>query len=156
PAHCAPEKHRMTPAQLQALSRKELAEIARKRGIEGWHGMRKEELVDAIIALRAAAARDRSNKQGHSSKGSKPSARVKPSVSTSKPVAKNGTIASKSHSNNGTALKSPIPRATSRDTAAAIDAPDDADAPTKDLSEKASPSLPTGYTKDRIVTMVRD
>src|SRR5260370_30543654 len=28
--------------------------------------------------------------------------------------------------------------------------------PTKDLSEKVPKSLPTGYTKDRIVTMVRD
>jgi hypothetical protein len=38
----------MKTEQLQACTRKELAEMARKRGIAGWHAMRKEELVEAL------------------------------------------------------------------------------------------------------------
>jgi hypothetical protein len=38
----------MTDKQLQGYSKKVLAEMARKRGIAGWHGMRKEDLVAAL------------------------------------------------------------------------------------------------------------
>ena len=35
----------MTRETLQALSRKDLAELARKRGIANWHELKKDELV---------------------------------------------------------------------------------------------------------------
>src|SRR5579862_1921689 len=36
-------------------TRKTLAELARKKGVSGWHGMRKEDLVAALEVLRANA-----------------------------------------------------------------------------------------------------
>jgi hypothetical protein len=42
----------MTSNQLQTCTKKVLAEMARKRGITGWHGMRKEELVEALARAR--------------------------------------------------------------------------------------------------------
>src|SRR5262245_60548104 len=42
------EFERMTSQQLQGRSKKELAEMARKKGIAGWHAMRKEDLIAAL------------------------------------------------------------------------------------------------------------
>jgi len=39
----------MTRDQLQGCRKKDLADMARERGIAGWHGMRKEELVQALV-----------------------------------------------------------------------------------------------------------
>jgi hypothetical protein len=41
----------MTSEKLQACTKKELADLARKKGVAGWHGMRKPELIDALLAL---------------------------------------------------------------------------------------------------------
>jgi len=61
----------MTSDKLQACTKRDLAEMARKKGIAGWHGMRKQELIDALVEAGArnkriavrpqrAAARDTS------------------------------------------------------------------------------------------------
>jgi hypothetical protein len=49
----------MTSDQLRALTKKELADMARKRGIAGWHDLRKDELVAALAgkAPRSKTAR---------------------------------------------------------------------------------------------------
>jgi hypothetical protein len=39
----------MTPTTLNSFTRKDLAQMARKEGVLGWHSMRKEQLVRAII-----------------------------------------------------------------------------------------------------------
>jgi len=44
-----PESFRMTSDKLQACSKKELADRARKKGILGWHSMRKQELIEALL-----------------------------------------------------------------------------------------------------------
>src|SRR5436309_15473387 len=44
----------MTKDKLQARTKKELEDMARKRGIAGWHGMRKEKLIDALATSPAA------------------------------------------------------------------------------------------------------
>lgn len=38
----------MTREQLQACTKRTLAEMAKNQGVAGWHGMRKEELVEAL------------------------------------------------------------------------------------------------------------
>jgi hypothetical protein len=49
------EKDGMTNKQLQACTKKVLAGMARKKGIAGWHDMRKEELLAALSASQAPA-----------------------------------------------------------------------------------------------------
>jgi hypothetical protein len=39
----------MTSDKLQACTKKELTDLARRKGISGWHGMRKQELVAALL-----------------------------------------------------------------------------------------------------------
>ncbi|QDT37724.1 DUF4912 domain-containing protein [Stratiformator vulcanicus] len=39
----------MTQAQLKDNTRKELAELAKQHQVAGWHGMRKDELIEALI-----------------------------------------------------------------------------------------------------------
>lgn len=58
----------MTAATLRSYTAKDLAQMARERGVEGWHGMRKEELIRALVrvAQRRANARHRSERNGHS------------------------------------------------------------------------------------------
>src|SRR5438552_19144524 len=64
----------MTSSQLQARTKKELVEMARKRGIAGWYDMSKEELVEVLapaprpkarkparVRAQRSAARDTSN-----------------------------------------------------------------------------------------------
>lgn len=57
----------MTPEKLSALTRKELAELAKTHQVTGWHGMRKHQLVDALARLNGKAARR--GKRGERSAG---------------------------------------------------------------------------------------
>ncbi len=41
----------MTAATLRSLTAKDLAQMARERGVSGWHSMRKEELVGVLIRM---------------------------------------------------------------------------------------------------------
>jgi hypothetical protein len=43
----------MTSRKLQACTKQQLTDLARKRGIAGWHGMRKQELVEALSTTRS-------------------------------------------------------------------------------------------------------
>src|SRR3954462_6306989 len=49
----------MTRDQLQACTKKELAGLARKEGVAGWHGMRKEDLIDALAESARKRARSK-------------------------------------------------------------------------------------------------
>src|SRR5262245_25479689 len=75
------ERTGMTRDQLQSRTKKELADLARKKGLASWHTMRKEELVEALAPLRrkrkkkpvrsrpqAAAARNTTEQEAESSK----------------------------------------------------------------------------------------
>src|SRR5947208_2996456 len=132
----------MTSNRLQARSKKELVEIARKRGIAGWHGMRKEELLHAL-----------DTRKNGSRKSSKRLPIPAPRVASARPAVK-------------TAAKPAVKpqRAAARDTTSGNPTPEetverakfDVGTPTKDLSAKLPKDLPSGYGKDRIVVMVRD
>ena len=49
----------MTPKQLSVLTRKELVEIARSHQVSGWHGMRKQQLVDAVSKIKSPKRKSR-------------------------------------------------------------------------------------------------
>ena len=59
----------MTPEKLQGRSKRELREMARKRGIAGWHGMRKEELVEALAQLSTVGRRSKHASRNGSANG---------------------------------------------------------------------------------------
>ena len=39
----------MTPASLQTYTQKDLAQMARQGGVRGWHSMRKDQLIRALL-----------------------------------------------------------------------------------------------------------
>jgi hypothetical protein len=147
-----------------------LIEMARKRGINGWHDMGKDELVAALATP---------------AKKPKPVVKAKVAkikvakVNVAKPSRKATILAAKltklkklaaakanklSHEKNGVVAKSARPqpqKAAARNTSNVADdqaerSKYDVGVPTKDLSAKVPKDLPAGYGKDRIVVMVRD
>lgn len=53
----------MTPETLNEYTRTELASLARKQGVEGWHSMRKQDLVDALLATHRPASKQNGAKR---------------------------------------------------------------------------------------------
>ena len=100
----------MTAETLNSYSAKDLAEMAKNRGVPGWHGMRKEQLIKALVK----AARQKTNKvRGREvARGSAPAPRV---VKSSKPAvvapraSLNGTMSNKSAANGKPAASSSKP-----------------------------------------------
>lgn len=64
----------MTPSKLRAHTAKDLARMARDRGVAGWHSMRKEELVRALVrhAKRKSSAKPRNGAGGVAASASGP------------------------------------------------------------------------------------
>src|SRR6266852_9734777 len=148
----------MTTDQLMALSKKELADRAKRMGVAGWEAMRKEEPVKALLAQAQRAKR-----AAPKAKAAKPkavrSAAAKPKTvksTTRKPA----TLKTKQPK---TLVRAKTQTAAARDTSATPSVEEqvgsakyDVGVPTKDLSAKVPKELPAGYGKDRIVVMVRD
>ncbi len=136
PAGQALELFHMTLDKLQSHTKKQLADMARRQGISGWHGMRKEELVQALVK--------------HASRPAKPEKKT-PLPRTAVKAAQVTTTTVKQ--------RPPVQRAAARNTSAEEQVERskyDVGVPTKDLSVKVPKDLPAGYGKDRIVVMVRD
>jgi len=125
----------MTSKKLQALSKKQLADLARKNGIAGWHEMRKGDLVEALLALQDRASTSAANSASHAPTSRKPKVPAKEQARLQPAAARN-------NANGG---EETIERSKY-----------DVGVPTKDLSAKVPKDLPGGYGKDRIVVMVRD
>lgn len=123
----------MTNDRLPGRSKKQLADLARKKGVAGWHGMRKEQLVAALTKL---------SSNGHSTNGHKPKKSPKRSK---KPVRSRPQLTAARNTNGTSSTEEQVERSKY-----------DVGVPTKDLSLKVPKDLPGGYGKDRIVCMVRD
>jgi hypothetical protein len=116
----------MTRDQLQACTKQELIEIARRHQVVGWHGMRKDDLIK-VLARKLRSA---------------PKTAVKPrSTRSAHPVQ-----AAAARNTSGTITAEEDVERSKYDVGV----------PTRDLSAKAPKDLPAGYGKDRIVVMVRD
>ncbi len=145
----------MTRKELQELTRKELAGMARDQGITGWHGMRKDELVTAL----AAQSRKRSNSK---SKTTAQASHKSTSTKTSSTATKSKPTSGKSRSRKASQprLQTAARDTTNSNSASAEEAIESSKfelgVPTKDLSAHVPKELPSGYGKDRIVLMVRD
>lgn len=138
----------MTRDRLQALSRKDLAELARKKGIAGWHELKKEDLVEKLLRLSAKEAKTKAHKPAGKEHEKSPS-------KLAKHVSANGKHKPQKSAARDTALGSGSGGFSSPEEEVER-AKFDVGIPTKDLSAKVPQNLPAGYGKDRIVVMVRD
>jgi uncharacterized protein len=129
----------MTPKKLQGYSKKQLAAMARKKGISGWLAMRKDELIDALMGASGVKA----SRNGNSPLYKHVKVHVKAN-GHSKHLARPQTAAAR-NTTNGTSGEETVERSKF-----------DMGVPTTDLSAKVPKDLPSGYGKDRIVVMVRD
>jgi uncharacterized protein len=121
----------MSTEKWQALGRKELQDLAQKKGIAGVSRMTKDALIAALARLAKAKAKVKQKI------AARPKAKAKPRATPQRHAA---------HVTNGTAsAEEQIERSKY-----------DIGVPTRDLSAKVPKELPKGYGKDRIVCMVRD
>ena len=66
----------LTAEKLRSQTSKDLAQLAKKRGVQGWHSMRKEELVKALLLM--ARANTKSKSKAAKSKPAKRAANGRP------------------------------------------------------------------------------
>jgi uncharacterized protein len=118
----------MSKDKLQRLSKIELVNRAKRKGIADYRTLKKEELIDALAAL---AATKKPRKNNKIAKKARPGIRPQ--------------LAAAHNSSNGASAEEQIERSKY-----------DVGVPTRDLSAKIPKDLPRGYGKDRIVCMVRD
>ena len=122
----------MSKQKLQGQSKKQLLELARKKGIAGGSTMNKEELIEAL-ADKPATSKVTVGKSaaGTNSTSKKAAPRARPQLAAAR--------------NTNGSTEEQVERSKY-----------DVGVPTKDLSAKVPRDLPAGYGKDRIVCMVRD
>ena len=99
----------ITTADLKAQTRRELSDLARDYGVPGWHGRRKDELIEEIKKVQRRLRRKaiaESGKNGVKSKNGKPSAKTKAKPKSNRaPAVKASRSATKATSNKS--LKTP-------------------------------------------------
>lgn len=107
----------ITAASLKSYTAKDLAQMAKRRGVSGWHAMKKDELVKALLkASKPSSAKAKSRtpaasaKGGSASRNGQSSARSASSAKNgSAKTARNGVVmkgSSKNGSSNGSSHKS--------------------------------------------------
>ncbi len=141
----------MTSDPLSVRSKKQLADLARKKGVAGWQTMRKDDLVKALGRIRA-----KQNKQKAARVPARPAVNGKHATngthstngSHAKVAARPQKAAARATSTNGTVPAKIADRA--KIDVGPSARPADAPAP------KSPKDLSTGCGKDRIVVMVRD
>jgi hypothetical protein len=121
----------MTKAKFEACSKKELAEMARKKRILGWQKMSKASLVEALTTPAQKFSRSHKSRNG----------KARASVSTDRVRVQ--TAAARDTSS--TSPEEEVERSKY-----------EIGVPTKQLSAKVPKDLPANYGRDRIVAMVRD
>ncbi len=170
----------ITAAELTLHTVKDLAEMAKKKGISGWRSMRKQELIEALLNVARREARQRKGKQKSSTGKTAKESRIKGRGSSGNGKAKRGHPAdsskassstksaaqksSRTRSNNAISTTSEVSGGTRRKVKAAPPSPEvqkqveelrrelvDA----KDLANSSREGA-LGTTKDRLVLMVRD
>jgi uncharacterized protein len=167
----------MTPASLQTYTQKDLAQMARQGGVRGWHSMRKDQLIRALLtAARSSGAKRPTAKKvlapARRSPASKPTAptataRRSPPHAPAAPIAvshtPNGHAANghttNGHSAGGRAVKSlpPVParKATSPRVLKHLRQVQSKLEQSKNLAIGSNGKAAT-VPRDRIVVLVRD
>jgi len=129
----------MTVAHLKTRTVKQLAAIAKRKGVSGWHQMRKDELIHALVKVtktEASHASKRNGSSGHAAGNHR---------------AKKGAKAGGGNGHVAVAKKAKSPRAEKR-----LHEMRTKLAQSKDLSLSSSREDEDAPTQDRLVAMVRD
>lgn len=135
----------MNSTDLKLRTAKDLATLAKKKNIPGWHAMRKEELIKALVKLSRSAAG--SNGKNGSSKLLHGTANLRSSTNGKKPVLGPSPASQQLH-----AAKKQVRDPHLEERFAEIK---EKLAHLKDLSDK-SEAVDNSSAKDRLVVMVRD
>lgn len=154
----------ITTASLKTQSWKDLADLAKRKGVSGWSSMRKDQLVKALV--RAAKAKARPSTKSSSAKSKKPVRRATAS-SRSRPMArrstsKNGHSPKNGHAHANGSLAAPPAKLSARQVRVAerIHKAQAERDRLKDLSStvafRKSGKRSSSSEKDRIVLLVRD
>ena len=151
----------MTADTLKSYTLKDLVRIARQRGVNGWHSMRKDQLVKALLKAVKVDGRKKSAKKvvaapsrraarpamtvaAKASKARTPNAKVKrPEAAKPSPAVRKRAESPQAKAKRTMALKRLEQVRTKSERL-------------KNLASFVSPSAPNGFAKDRLVVMVRD
>ncbi len=144
----------ITAAKLRSHTVKDLAASAKKKGIPGWHAMRKDELVKALVSK--ARSDDAKNRRSQNGNGAAKTAKAVAKRSNGAPPRTEPRAACKSRngSANGTKTK-PIKPKRSYRTERKLREIRTQLAQSKDLSFRSNGNGEE-YEKDRVILMVRD
>ena len=74
----------ITTADLKAQTRRELADLARNYGVSGWHGMKKDELIEEIKKVQRRLRRKAANEKASKAKSSRIDGKAGKSVPAAK------------------------------------------------------------------------
>lgn len=83
----------MTFEKLKVHTRKELAAMAKRKRVSGWHGMKKDELIEALLQIHEG------RKKSHSSKSTSPRSKDSTNGSSRKSNGSHSTVSKKSSGN---------------------------------------------------------
>ncbi len=141
----------ITAANLKTQTVKDLSQMAKQLGVAGWHTMRKDQLVRALVR----AAKSKSGKASRTSGGGKTKKASRPArraVSQTKSKSSNRRLTS--HGRSKTAIKAKKAKPKNPRVTRRIQKAQAARERERDLSTNRNGS--NGHTKDRVVLLVRD
>ncbi len=166
----------ITVAELSLHTVKDLAEMARKKGIPRWHAMRKQELIQALVEAARKEARQKKNRlkkattsnQRRSTSKTSSSAKTsgsngKPQKSSSRKTTVKAESSSTSHRSKGSSKASEKTSVVKKTVATAPPSPElqktlhewkDELIDSKDLAATSNGDITPA--KDRLILMVRD
>jgi hypothetical protein len=142
----------ITAASLRERTSKDLAQLAKKKGVSGWHSMRKEQLVRALLRL-ADASKSKSSRNGSSKKSSTKTTSARRRKSASSASKSSAAKASAGRRKTGSRAKNKTKSPTAARRIRKVNAKR---TQSKDLALSHSNGKAKGPVKDRAVLMVRD
>ncbi|MDG2380188.1 MAG: DUF4912 domain-containing protein [Pirellulaceae bacterium] len=145
----------ITTAALKEYTLKDLAQMAKKRGITGWHSMRKQDLIRAIVRdAKSVATREKNGSKGN---GKATRKRTVTASGRGKTVASTRGKAATSAGRKPTAAQTKVARRIQKQNRQQDKLKDISGAPPKLAPRRIKPKPELAEAgKDRVVLMVRD